>query len=321
MKKTRLRRSTKAVITLALPVLLVALLGPTLVQFAILNAHNVQAMHALSNLDTAIDQNLADRISATQDQGCQSFPEDMLYLHKLQNDPNLSLQLIAEAERCWPNDRKDFFVLYKADSLWSLGKHSEVCILLTEYQVAPKLAELLKRALDQKDWPTTILYLNCLAAIPPEKKWTTRYVAAAAYYGLGRYYEDGRQVDLALENYDLAAKTYPVVWAQPYIAAAQIRWQRGQQELAIKSLLDALSISTDVTATFNLWLQVGNYWEVQGKSANALCAYSEAQKLFDNVPANNVSEKQRSDIEQHIHVLMSSQGMDAVECNQLLATQ
>jgi tetratricopeptide (TPR) repeat protein len=156
------------------------------------------------------------------------------------------------------------------------------------------------------DWTAVALYLDCLPRLAPGEAWISPWIVAKLYFGLGQHLEEAQAVDAAIAAFDAAASWYPMVWAAPYQAEAQLLWQQGNQEQAIRLLVDAVSRSTEPTASFQLWRQLGLFWTQSDNGVDALCAYQKAAALLDRLPPGNVSDSGRRALMADLNTLQQS---------------
>lgn len=237
---------------------------------------------------------------------CGNYAHVVAYLTQSGLSAGEKIQAIATLVPCWDSGRQQLLGPVKAESLWELGRHTEACDLLQHLQAGDQTVRLLKKSFDQQDFAAVESYLACLPAFKGKPVWISPYIVAAVYYGLGQYYEEQGNLERAMTDYEQAATLYPVVWAAPYIARAHLLWNQGEHDRAIQTLLTPLPASTDATATYNLWYELGSLWKQEGVLPSALCAYQKAEAISAGVPPANLTQEMRITLRETIDRLHSA---------------
>lgn len=217
------------------------------------------------------------------------------------------LRLLEDLRVCWPPERWPLLAAWTSESQWALGQYDDVCNTLIAMKAPDKLLELAQQSAEAGNWPAVEMSLSCVTRFPADGPWVSPFIVAPLYNRIGQHYEERGDVKQAIAAYDAAARWYPVVWADPYIRKAALLWQQGAEQEVIQWLVDGVSRSTDVTATFYLWRELGNYWERQGNLEDAICAYGNALHILDQVPPQNASTGTREQLQVQIHRLRATQ--------------
>ena len=245
---------------------------------------------------------------------CASYPAIALYFRDSRINPAEGLRRMTDVKACLSEQRARLLTPAQAEYLWSLDRHAEVCQALQAVQAGSRLVDLIKRSFDKNDLTATEEYLGCLEGSFTNPSSISPFTVAGIYYDLGRHYEQVGNALRAIDYYDLAGKRYPVTWAAPIIARSNLLWDNGNQAIAITSILDGLGRTSDVTASFYLWLQLAALREKQKDNDNALCAYQHAGDLYDKVPRTNTNDRQLSEIMNHITALRAMPDINAGAC-------
>jgi tetratricopeptide (TPR) repeat protein len=263
--------------------------------------------HALETAERLLGQPAAGKAPEGLPPECPDYPTGIRYLHQGGLTPGETLQRVQWLSACWPPERAILLTGWRADALWALGRHQEVCEVLAAVGAAPRMLSLAKKSSETGDWGAVALYLGCLPKLAPGDTWISPWIVAQLYFGLAQHLEEDQAIDAAIDAYRAAASWYPTVWAAPYQKEAQLIWQQGDKEQAIRLLVDAVSRATDVAASFHLWRQLGQFWVQQGDRVDALCAYRKAAALVDRLPAGNISEIGRRTLTQEMKALEESE--------------
>lgn len=288
------------------PLLLAALAALLLVQGPLLAGAwslNRQAVAAAKEIIAEPE------VGATPDAmpaACADYPSGLRSLHGESLSPAQILQRTENLAACWPPERAALLTKWRAEALWALGRHREVCRELAAVSAAPTMLSLAERSAKSEDWDAVATYLECLPALASREAWISPWNVARLYFGLGQHLEEKQDTDGAIAAYGAAAAWHPTVWAAPYQRKAQLLWGRGDHQSAINLLVDALARSTDATASFHLWRALGQFWNQQGDRVNALCAYQKAADLMDRLPAGNLTEDSRSALLRELEALRSA---------------
>jgi tetratricopeptide (TPR) repeat protein len=249
--------------------------------------------HALETAKELIEQPGTERAAGVIAAACPDYPTGLRALYQPSLSPVETLQRVEQLAACWPPERAALLTGWRATALWELGRHREICAELAAVGAAPRMLSLAEKSSAADDWTAVAVYLDCLPKLAPGDAWISPWIVAKLYFGLGQHLEEAQAVDAAIDAFDAAAFWYPTVWAAPYQAEAQLLWQQGNQEQAVRLLVDAVSRSTDQTASFQLWRQLGLFWAQIDNGLDALCAYQKAAALVDRLPAGNVSDSGR----------------------------
>jgi tetratricopeptide (TPR) repeat protein len=262
--------------------------------------------HALETARRLLAQPAAGGAPEEMPTACPDYPTGIRSLYQEGLSPAETLQRVEILSACWPSERAALLTGWRADALWVLGRHQEVCESLAAVGAAPRMLSLAERSSRANDWDAVALYLRCLPQLAPGDTWVSPWIVARLYFGLGQHLEEDQAIDAAMEAYRAAALWYPTVWAAPYQREAQLLWQQGDEEQAIGLLADAVSRATDPTALFTLWRQLGQLWAQRDNGVDALCAYRKASALADRLPAGTLSESSRRSLLQDLDTLQQN---------------
>jgi tetratricopeptide (TPR) repeat protein len=262
--------------------------------------------HALEATKRLVAEPTTDVAAEAMPASCPDYPAGLPFLYQSGLSPAEALQRVEQLSACWPRERAALLSGWRADALWALGRHQEVCDSLAAVSAAPRMLALAEKSSKVEDWNAVGVYLNCLPKLVLGDTWISPWIVAKLYFGLGQHLERNQAVGEAIAAYDAAASWYPTVWAAPYQAEAKLLWRQGKQEQAVQLLVDAVSRSTDPTASFQLWRQLGQFWTQLDDRVDALCAYQKAAALADRLPAGNLSESGRRGLMQDLDALQKS---------------
>jgi tetratricopeptide (TPR) repeat protein len=266
------------------------------------NRHALEATKRLVSAPAAGPE--AGAIPAT----CPDYPTGLQLMHQSGLTPAETLERTDRLAACWPPERAALLAGWRAGALWALGRHQEVCDSLAAVNAAPRMLALAEQSAGAEDWAAVRVYLDCLPRLAGGDAWISPWIVAQLYFGLGQHLERNQALGPAIAAYHAAASWYPTVWATPYQAEAKLLWQQGRNEQAVSLLVDAVSRSTEPSASFQLWRQLGQYWVQRNNNVDALCAYRRAAALVDRLPAGNLSENGRRGLLQEVDVLENAIG-------------
>ncbi|MDW8317199.1 MAG: hypothetical protein RMN53_05020 [Anaerolineae bacterium] len=217
--------------------------------------------------------------------------------------PEQQLQLLNQMVSCQRPERRSLLTPWVVVTKWNMARHGEVCERLLALNAPHRLVELAQDSLTKGDWESVEAALECVQRFPPDGAWVSPFIVSQLYYSLGQHFEDADEIAKALGAYDAAARWYPVVWSAPYTRKAALLWRSGAQAEAVDWLVDGLVRSTDVTATFYLWRELGKYWQQQGNLNDAACAYRNAAALANHVPPQNVTPRELDQLRAELSAL------------------
>jgi len=237
------------------------------------------------------------------DMQCSGYVTEIgaLYSDQYQSlTPQEKLRILSHIRECLPPERQPLLAYWASDAEWVLGRYDAVCDSLVTLMAVDKLLDLAAQAAQAGNWSAVEAGLTCIDRFPTDDLWISPYIVGPIYFRLGQNYEGSDSVEQAIAAYGEAARWYPVVWAEPYIAKANLLWQADAKQEAIRWLVDGVSKSTDVTATFNLWRELGHYWVQQGQLKDAACAFSSALQIIAEVPPQNLAVGTHEHIQQEL---------------------
>lgn len=217
--------------------------------------------------------------------------------------PEQQLSVLQRYATCLPSERRRFLVKWSAETQWNMGLYELVCDSLAGIGAADKLLGLAQQSMEAGRWEAVESALVCVHRFNSSAAWVSPYIVSSLYFRLGEHYEQAGASEQALSAYDSAAQWYPVVWAAPLIGKARLLWKQGEEPAAIEYLVDGVSHSSDVTATFYLWRELGNYWQQQGSETDASCAYRKALEIVDQVPSQNAGAGERERLQAQLKSL------------------
>jgi tetratricopeptide (TPR) repeat protein len=262
--------------------------------------------HALETARELIGQTGTETAAGAIAAACPDYPTGLRALYQPSLSPVEVLQRVEKLAACWPPERAALLTGWRATALWELGRHQEVCEELAAAGAAPRMLSLAEKSSAAGDWTAVAVYLDCLPKLAPGDAWVSPWIVAKLYFGLAQHLEEAQAVDDAIDAFDAAAYWYPTVWAAPYVAEAELLWQQRNREQAIRLLADAVSRSTDRTASFQLWRQLGLFWTQSNNGVDALCAYQKAAALLDKLPPGNVNDSGRRALVADLNALQQS---------------
>jgi len=260
-------------------------------------------LHALVTAKRLVAQPVTGLVAGAMPSTCPDYPSGLPLLYRPELSPSETLQRVEKLSGCWPPERAALLTGWRAEALWALGRHQEVCETLAAAGAAPRMLALAEKSSQADDWSAVAVYLDCLPKLAPGDTWVSPWIVAKLYFGLGQHLESNQAAGAAIDAYAAAASWYPTVWAAPYQAEAQLLRQLGNLEPAIRLLVDAVSRSTDPTASYQLWRQLGQFWVQHDNRVDALCAYRKAAAFVDRLPAENLSESDRRALMQDLETL------------------
>jgi len=259
-------------------------------------------------LDALVHNNSSDKavVSATLVHRC---PDYVTAIGELQSadyanlTPEQQLNVHQRYADCLPSARWSLLAMWSAETQWNVGLYNSVCDSLVSIGAADKLLRLAQQSAEAGKWEAVESALVCVHRFNSSAVWVSPYIVSALYFRLGEHYEQVGDSEQALAAYDSAARWYPVVWAAPMIGKARLLWKQGERPDAIQHLVDGVSHSSDVTATFYLWRELGDYWQQQGDNTDAVCAYRKALEIVDQVPSQNAGAGERERLQVQVESL------------------
>lgn len=215
------------------------------------------------------------------------------------------LHLLKRYNDCLEEERRPLLARWMGDPMWSQGRYDEVCDLLVFVNSPDKLLRLGQQAVQEANWSAVESVLNCIPRFDPNVSWVSPFIVSQLYFALGDHFDQIGAINKAIAAFDNSTRWFPVVWSSPYMKKAGLLWDQGDRRGAIDWLVNGVAHSSDVTATYNLWRALGEYWQELGELDSAYCAYLNALGLIEVVPPENVSPVDRTALTEVVRQLSS----------------
>lgn len=245
-------------------------------------------------------------IEATTENGCDNYIKAVQVLRSTtfqKLPPESQLQLLERYESCLPEERRQMLTGWRSSALWAQGQFDAACDLLVTTNAPDQLLKLAQQAEKDSSWAAVEAALGCIQRFDPDGPWVSPYIVSQLYYALGVHFEQIQATDEAIGAFDDSARWFPVVWSAPYTKKAALLWSQGDHAGTIDWLVGGLSRSVDVTATYNLWHALGDYWLQVEELDNAYCAYQAALDMIDQVPPENIAPGDQDRLIERVHQL------------------
>jgi tetratricopeptide (TPR) repeat protein len=239
-------------------------------------------------------QSLALLVSAESAESAAACPDYITTLAQMRTprfatlDAQAQLDWLLAASRCWSPERLPLLAPLTSERQWVLGQYEPVCDLLLAHQAPDRLLRLATADADSGKWEGVEAGLGCIGRFPADGAWVSPFLVAPLYNRLGQQYEADGRFSAAITAWEAAGDWYPVVWADPYLRKSDLLHRTGNEAGAIATLVDAVSRSTDATATFYLWRALRDLWQEAGNLADAACAADRALAVMAAVPLENL---------------------------------
>ena len=284
----------------------------------VINA-NAESVLALQRINTH-SVSYASKCPRVAQSGEPSFPSliDCLLLREsdLGDQSKTELQQLS----AFFPQRTELLSAFQARIAADNGNYEQVCALSAQMDSRLWLLRFAKYAQENADLAGVDAYLDCIERMGDRRDIVPPHEVAILHYTLGQHFARTNKAGQAEEQFELAIRWYPVLWADPVIAWAGLKAEQGDLAAAVQIVTAALPRALLPESLFPLCRQLGFYEEELGHWDSAYCAYLKAERIAGQLTESYVPESWYQDLRARIAKLAAKQPLTATDCSSLWTT-